>query len=198
MGKRLFVLAPLRNSLEPDQSPKTKSCVPFFPADRHAMHCVLRNVIKILACIYRKGLEPALVNTPFTHEVAVFLPACYVRHRQSPHESPQVTVGLWPEHEVPLIGHNAVVADPHRRLIQCLVKYVFKCLVVRSLIKQPLAADATLHHMEDHVPGGYSTRSRHDHQSLNEELYGPVPICSPGKCRPIILSEVCREAQSHR
>ena len=63
---------------------------------------------------HRKRLEPALVQRTGAHRPMGVVPAHGVSHRQSMHEHGQIPFGLWPEHEMPMIRHQAKRQQPHR------------------------------------------------------------------------------------
>ncbi len=51
---------------------------------------------------------------PVAHAVAMLLPVPRMRDRQLLHEGAQVPVVLRPEHQMPMVGHQAIRYDPHR------------------------------------------------------------------------------------
>ncbi len=73
------------------------------------------DLVKILIRFDGKRFETALIDMTVAHHIVVLLPASYMRHGQTLHETPEVSVIFWPHHKMPVIGHHAPRQNPHRQ-----------------------------------------------------------------------------------
>ena len=97
----------------------------------------------------------------------------------SPFEGREVAVALGPNDKMPMIGHEAIAANPHRPRHQRVLQDFLEGLVVGGLVKQTSSSDAPIKNVINPASGSIATLPRH-HAKLTEcaaarQLYGPVP-----------------------
>ena len=85
----------------------------------------------------RKTLESALVKVPLAHGAMSMLPTLRVGHGEPSNECGQVAIVLRPEHEMPVITHQAPIQNPHGEPIGGFPEHTFKRLEILILFEQP-------------------------------------------------------------
>jgi hypothetical protein len=68
---------------------------------------------KVFVCVNRKRFEPSLVERPRAERPMNVVPPHRVRHGESVHVGRKIAIVLRPEHEVPVIRHQAKGEQPH-------------------------------------------------------------------------------------
>jgi hypothetical protein len=71
-----------------------------------------------------------------------------MRDRELLHESPEVAVMFGPQHEVPMVGQQAIGEDPHAAAFQRLFQDLLERLEVGVLQEQPHPSHATVQNVE--------------------------------------------------
>ncbi len=93
----------------------------------------------------RERLEPALPDMP---GVSVILEVTtHVCGQQPVHPSRKITVTIRSNHQVKVIGHQAVSQQPHGKSQRRFTDDFKKCAVVLLLIKDPISSMTTVRHM---------------------------------------------------
>ena len=145
-----------------------------------------------------------------THSPTAQLPTSHVLGAELLHEGGQVSILRGPKHEVPVVGHKAIRANPHRPRFKRLLQKTFKGGIVLFLGKQLHPAHASIQNVEQHPSRGNSCGTRHPQRlpqpspSLNKRA---VPLscslsCSAGSAAIVAstarLSAVARLLLSPR
>src|SRR3972149_4885229 len=81
------------------------------------------------------------------------MPAPNVGCRQAVHEGRQVTIPVRPQHEVPVLGHDAIGQDTHGHLFGGSNEYAFESAVILGLLKDDAPTIGAVEHVEDKVGG---------------------------------------------
>jgi hypothetical protein len=76
--------------------------------------------------------------------VVVFLPSGYVSHGKALHERTEASIVLWPQHKMPMIGHQAIGKNSHLPLFERFNNDSFEGKVVFVFVKQLLFTDASI------------------------------------------------------
>ena len=111
--------------------------------------------------------------------LSMFLPSSGVGYGESLHERGQISVVLWPEHEMPVIGHQAIRDDSHRPLFQSLSDNPFECQIVFVVKEKLLLANATIDNVVNESSWGDASGSWHAMNLATLALLsitGPVPV----------------------
>lgn len=106
------------------------------------------DLVKILIRFDGKRFETALIDMTVAHHIVVLLPASYMRHGQTLHETPEVSVIFWPHHKMPVIGHQAITQNAHRTLFKRVRNDPFKRQVVLVVEKQLVFSHAPVKNVE--------------------------------------------------
>src|SRR5437867_6057615 len=85
----------------------------------------------------------------------VRVPSLGVRHAKPSHVFGKIAIATRPEHEVPMIGHQAVAQEPHRHPLACRLENLLKRLIVGRLSKDLVPSHGAIEHVE------YQATSRH-------------------------------------
>jgi hypothetical protein len=67
------------------------------------------------ALLHRQALEPPLVQRPGAAGAVGGVVTLRVRHRQPPHEVAERPIGVGPQHQVPVVGHDDPSQHVRRR-----------------------------------------------------------------------------------
>jgi hypothetical protein len=89
------------------------------------------------------------------------LPALGVRVRELPHERRELSVGVRPEDEMPVVGHDAPAEDANWRQGVGLDQHALERQEVLWLFEEPQAAVGTVEHVIDQSAGGIACLARH-------------------------------------
>jgi hypothetical protein len=84
------------------------------------------------------------------------------RHPDPSHPTPQGLIGLRPNDEMPVIGHDAVGQQLDRIALQAFRQHALERFVVRRLAKQPHPPVPPIENVVDHPGFRGSSSSRHD------------------------------------
>ncbi len=106
-------------------------------------------------------------------------PSADVGDRQFLHEPGEIAVMLGPEQQMPMIGHEAKGADPHRRRFERAGQNTDKCRVVVSVGEQFAATHRAIENVINNTAGSVTGLSWHDDKLANGGRYvniGPVPF----------------------
>ena len=71
-------------------------------------------------------------------------PVPFAAGRQQPHEFAQLAIFPRPEHQMPVIGHQAIGADPHRPRAERFLDYALEREVVGIFLEERSATDAAV------------------------------------------------------
>jgi len=109
----------------------------------------------------RDAFEPPLIDCSKAGETVNVLPSSRMSGFQPVHESGQRTVGVWGQHKMPMVRHDAVRKYCHPDPRDGLLKKVLECLVVGSMIKKNGAFGCSIEDMEDEARLAFPFPSRH-------------------------------------
>jgi hypothetical protein len=84
------------------------------------------------------------------HAAPMDLPVARVRDREFLHESPQVAVVLGPQHEVPMVGQQAIREDPHGTAFRRLFQHLLERFEIGVLQEQPHPSHAAIQDVKQH------------------------------------------------
>jgi hypothetical protein len=73
-----------------------------------------------------------------------------MRDRELLHESPEFAVMLGPQHEVPMVGQQAIGEDPHGAAFQRLFQHLLERLEVGVFQEQPHPSHAAVQDVKQH------------------------------------------------
>lgn len=139
---------------------------------------------KVVVLGYGKTLESALVNVPAAAGVVMFVVATDMHHPHPAHPAAQGVVGLGPNNQVPMIGHQTVREQLHRVSLQAVGQYPLERLKVFRFAKNRDPAVPTVQHVVHHTCFGRSGGSRH--HAILAFLGWPVNICDVPFYSPIL------------
>ena len=83
----------------------TKRIALHIPTDREEVFALFHDI----------RLEPSLVEMTVTHRMMMGMPALRMHERQPAHEAREIAVLVRPEHQMPMIGHQAIGKYPFAR-----------------------------------------------------------------------------------
>ena len=92
----------------------------------------------------RKTLEPALVNRSGARRMVMGVPALRVGDGEESHEFAELAVPLWPEHEVPMVGHQAIGDEARRQELASPLDYPLHRQIVRLILEELAASHGTV------------------------------------------------------
>ena len=87
-----------------------------------------------------KGFESALVEVTGSAGAVMRMPTHAVRDGKPLKELANFLVGLWPDHEVPMIGHHRKIENPQPNTLLGLFDDSFKRFVVTLFLEQRQAS----------------------------------------------------------
>ena len=105
----------------------------------------------ILIRLNWKRLEAPLIDVALADAVTMLMPALGMREGQPIHEPREVAIVAWPDHEMPVVWHDAVGQESHRHACTGLHQYALKRSVVPVVLKQRPAGVRPIEHVIDHV-----------------------------------------------
>lgn len=94
--------------------------------------------------------------------VAMQMPTADVRDRQALHEAAHVAVAARPEHQVPMIRHQAVAQQPHAEPLGGLSQNQLERPIVGVLSENLHAGIPAIEHMKDPSAGGDAIGAGHE------------------------------------
>ena len=100
------------------------------PADRE----------KVFVVLHREGLEAALVEMARPDGAVVRVPPLRVSQRQPSHEFGQIAVASRPQHQVPMIRHQAIRQNSYLHAVQSFFQHTLESRVVFQLLKNRRAS----------------------------------------------------------
>ena len=109
----------------------------------------------MIVFLNRESPKTPLVKVARAGRVVMGMPALGMRMRQPAKEVGKLMIPLWPEHEVPVIGHDAIAEEPNGMLDQCFGENAFERLVIGIFLKQGQTRNRTVQGVIDEA-----TRSR--------------------------------------
>ncbi len=108
---------------------------------------------KMTIRLHREGFEAPLVQMAGSGRAMMCMPALGVGQRHPGHELGELPISPWPQHEMPVVGHDAVGEDPHRHACVRLAKHALKRLEVRWLFKDRQARIGAIEDVINNVAG---------------------------------------------
>jgi len=108
-----------------------------------------------------KRFVPSLVNMTGSYQMFVLLPTLDMGIRQALHKSRQVAIAFRPKNKMPMGGHEAKGADPHRPDFKCLFQNMLKCRVISVIVEKPHSTRTTIQNMEQVSSSCNSRSPRH-------------------------------------
>jgi hypothetical protein len=108
-----------------------------------------------------KGLEPALVKGAGAQGMMGMMPSHRMRHRQPVHEHRKIPIGLRPEHQVPMIRHQAKRQQPHRHGFNARREQLLERGIVGGGLENGRSAHGPVQHMADDAGSVHAFRSWH-------------------------------------
>jgi hypothetical protein len=115
----------------------------------------------MLIRLYGETLVPSLIHVAGAGELAKFHPPAHVRDRQPQHETRQVSVALGPEHQVPVVGHDAEKQHGHWHDLERIDQGAHERRVIALAAKQVHSRDAAVENVMDDSAGGDACGSWH-------------------------------------
>src|SRR5439155_15475107 len=116
---------------------------------------------EVLIRLHWKRFEPALVQVPGTDRTAGRMPALGVCHGQPAKERGQITIGTWPHHQVPVIGHHTIGEESHPHPLTRFRQHSLERLIITILGKELHSGISTVQDVIYQPTQGYAARSRH-------------------------------------
>src|SRR6516164_6532210 len=82
--------------------------------------------------------ESSLIEVACARRVSMGVPTLRVRDRQPAHELRYLAIsaGIGPDHQMPVIGHQAITEDPKRLSLESFLQHPFEGRVIRLLPEQ--------------------------------------------------------------
>src|SRR3972149_7395692 len=115
----------------------------------------------MLVPLHRKCLEPALVQMPLARRLAVRMPALRVRQRHPRQKPREVPVAAWPQHQMPMIRHEAIREGPHWDPLVSLLEDPLERPVVPGFLKELEPAISPVQHGVDQAAASGTERTPH-------------------------------------
>jgi len=97
----------------------------------------------------REGLIPALAGVAARRRAVGGVPSLRVRDRQPAHELRQIAVAAPPEHQVPMVRHDAAGPNSHGRAGVGLFEGMLEELVVAVVLEQRPPGVGAVQHVRD-------------------------------------------------
>ena len=112
-------------------------------------------------CLDRHAHVTSLVQMPSPNQSvnAVILPN--VRTRQPVHVRRNIVTSGGPNHEVPVVGHDAKCEQTYRELPGCRCQDLDKQRVIGLAVKDPLSAIRAIHDVQHHARFAHAPWPRH-------------------------------------
>src|SRR2546422_1095954 len=89
------------------------------------------------------------------------MPALGVCHGQPAKERGQITIGTWPHHQVPVIGHHTIGEESHPHPLTRFRQHSLERLIITILGKELHSGISTVQDVIHQPTQGYAARSRH-------------------------------------
>ena len=117
----------------------------------------------MLIALHRERFETPLIHRPGPRRPPMRVPALRVRHRQQPHELRQIfiTAALGPQHQMPVIRHEAIGQQPHIHPRERLHHHPLKRGIIRGVLKKLHPPDTPIQDVIHQSTHRYSSSSRH-------------------------------------
>lgn len=139
---------------------------------------------EVLVGIDRKRLESSLVERPRAERPMDMVPAHRVRHGQPMHEPRKVAIGLWPEHEMPVVWHQAECQQPHRGQRAGTQQEVLEGRIVGGVMKDRRSTDGAVEHVADQAKYVHAVTSWHAPSAMQlrrgckrHSFPSPISVC---------------------
>ena len=127
---------------------------------------VPQNLIKMAIRLNRKRLEPPLIDVAIAESSLGPHPTCGVRYREPLKEQAQLAIRIRPHDKMPMVGHQAITADPQRHFGQRFGQRLFECFVVARLAERPHPPHATIEDMVSKSTWSDTHGSGHRHSLI--------------------------------
>ena len=114
-----------------------------------------------------KRFETALVQVPPAGRASVSMPPLRMCQRHPAGEVRQITVVNGPQHEVPMVRHEAVGYDPHLRSLLSINNDALECLVILIFLENGHPRVSAVPDMINESPFGGTFRSSNARQSTD-------------------------------
>ena len=128
---------------------------------------------KVIVLLDRKRLESPLIEMTGPGGSVVRMPALRVRQSQPTHEPRQVAVCTRPQHQVPVIGHQAIRQHPHVAAFASFLQHRLERRVIFRLAKDLSAGVRPVQGMKHHPAIIRSFGSPHDRHKV---AVSPCPV----------------------
>lgn len=112
-----------------------------------------------------KALVATLIDVPDADGFVGSVPAVRVRGRDPLHKRRQVAVRPWPQHQMPVVAHQAVAAQPHPKPLDTLGQHRLKRRKILRRLEDPQPTVGTVEDMINDVAFVDSFLSWHNRQS---------------------------------
>ena len=133
----------------------------------------------MIVLLDRKRFESPLINRTAARRVVMRMPALRVGDRQPSHVFRQVLIAHWPEHQVPMIGHQTETQQTHRDVLASFFEHVLKGGIVVVRAEDLLSTDGAVKDVKD-VPTGTESRTSRHGWDLQEDLSTTPPSFTNG------------------
>jgi hypothetical protein len=102
-----------------------------------------------------------LIDVAVTHRLVPNPPSFRVNHAQAMHDCREFA-SAWPNHQVPMIRHEAVGEQPRSISIECVPQHGFERGVVGCIVKDSTPIAASVQDVEDDASASCERSFRHD------------------------------------
>src|SRR3990167_5467588 len=99
----------------------------------------------------QERFESSLVEMAMPHGVMMRMPSLGVRQREPAHEAREIPIVIRPQHQMPVIGHQAVGEDPHGHSLTRLRQHPLEGGIIAVFLEQRAPAIRAIEHVIDQV-----------------------------------------------
>ena len=137
---------------------------------------------KMIIRLHGEGLEAPLVQMAGSGRSMMGMPALRVGQRHPGHELREFPISPWPQHEMPVVRHDAVGENSHRRACVRLAKHALKRLEVSWLLKNRQTRVGPIEDVVDNVAGCSSQWSPHALEVYTNRSHRSKRFLTPFVC----------------
>ena len=112
-------------------------------------------------------LVGALIDVPDTCSAMGRVPSLYVGYGDPMHKGRHGIVVRRPEQQVPVVGHDAIAANPHAEPVDALGEDLFEGEEITFLLEYPQSPVGTVKGMVDNSTFGYAFSAHHENMLIH-------------------------------
>ncbi len=113
---------------------------------------VANDLVEVICSFHRETIVTTLVEMAVTDLVPMLLPSFHMHFGQLLHDRGKIAIPLGPNDKMPLVGHQAIHAQPHPASSKRFLKDSLERQEVLVLGEKQSPPHASVEHVENHSP----------------------------------------------